>query len=377
MMRVALIAGSLGMGGAEKQLVYMARALHASCVEVRVFYSVAAHTTFLDQLREAQVPVICYGEAKEPWKRLWTLYRQLAEYRPHIIQSSRLYTNFHTVLFGALLRAITIGSSRSSLRYEIDSTKLPFRQQIVYMLMRLPNQLLVNSEATHRQIVQAHIKPNNRVFVLPNVIDIQVFDAAQRETDSVIGFQPDQTILFVGRLVPIKRIDRALHAFSIAVRQLPNLQFVIVGDGPEQDKLEHLSQELKIHEQVHFLGRRTDIPAVLQCAGMLVLCSDQEGFPNVILEAMAARLPVVSTPVGDAPQIVVDGETGFVVDFSDNDQMADTFIRLMKQPELRSSFGQRARERVERLYSSQVLGKMLLEVYRHFTPGSFFCGGQE
>lgn len=365
------------MGGAEKQLVYMAKSLHASHIEVRVFYSSAAHPAFLDQLNQANVPAICYGEVKQIWKRLWILYRQLVEFKPHIIQSARIYTNFYVVLFKPLLRAITIGSSRSSLRYEIDSLKLPFRRHVVYMLLRLPDLLIVNSDATRRQIIQAHIKPEDHVFAIPNVIDIQAFDVAQTETNDITDIQPDQTIMFVGRMIPVKRIDRALRAFAIAVRQIPNLQFILVGDGPEKANLEQLARELNIQQQVHFLGNRSDIPVLLRYAAILVLCSDQEGFPNVILEAMAARLPVVSTPVGDVPQVVIDGETGYITDYDDHEQMAAAFIRLIQQPSLRIAFGQKARKHVEQVYSNQVLGSLLLEIYRQFIPGSLFSDGQK
>jgi glycosyltransferase involved in cell wall biosynthesis len=115
---------------------------------------------------------------------------------------------------------------------------------------------------------------------------------------------------------------------------------------------------------VTFLGRREDVPALLKQADMLVLSSDYEGFPNVVLEAMAARLPVITTPAGDANIAVQNGNTGYVVHFDDVTGMAECMVRLSKSPGLRWQLGEAARKRVEQHFSFEHLAGRLLSIYR-------------
>ena len=99
---------------------------------------------------------------------------------------------------------------------------------------------------------------------------------------------------------------------------------MIVGDGPLWTALHQRAQDLGLlPDGVAFLGRRNDVPALLGSADMLVLSSDHEGCPNVVMEAMAARRPVVTTPAGDAGVLVEDGVSGYVVPFDDVEAMAD------------------------------------------------------
>jgi glycosyltransferase involved in cell wall biosynthesis len=97
---------------------------------------------------------------------------------------------------------------------------------------------------------------------------------------------------------------------------------------------------------------------------VFVLTSEHEGFPNVVLEAMAARLPVVTTPAGDSAEVVQDGETGFVVGFDDREALVKRIMQLADSPELRGRLGEAGRKRVEECYGSEQLAERLFAVYR-------------
>jgi glycosyltransferase involved in cell wall biosynthesis len=168
----------------------------------------------------------------------------------------------------------------------------------------------------------------------------------------------------VGRLIPEKRIDRFLRALALARAQAPQLRGAIVGDGPERLSLETLARGSGLlPEGVRFLGARSDVTRLLKGADVLVLSSDSEGFPNVLLEAMAARTPVVTTPAGDAARVVVDGETGWVVPFEDEGAMAARLIEAARDPSRARRFGEAGRRRAAERYATSHLAASLREIY--------------
>jgi glycosyltransferase involved in cell wall biosynthesis len=169
----------------------------------------------------------------------------------------------------------------------------------------------------------------------------------------------------VGNLLPVKRIDRFLAALRLARLRSPDLRGVVVGDGPERQRLEATAAELGLlPDGIAFLGSRDDVPGLLRQADMLVLSSEHEGFPNAVLEAMGARLPVVATRCGDVERIVADGVTGFVVPPDDVEGMAERMSALAGSLELRRRLGEAGRAVAERTYASWRLAGRLQETYQ-------------
>jgi len=172
----------------------------------------------------------------------------------------------------------------------------------------------------------------------------------------------------VGSLQPSKRFDRFLNALALARRKAPALQGAIAGsDCGSRAALEQQATELGlVPNHVVFLGECSNVPSLLARAGFLVLCSEYEGFPNVIIEAMAARLPVIATRVGDAERIVVQDQTGYVVDEADVASLADRMVELALSPETRIHLGAAGRARVTQEYDYQCLPTRLLSVFKDF-----------
>jgi glycosyltransferase involved in cell wall biosynthesis len=173
----------------------------------------------------------------------------------------------------------------------------------------------------------------------------------------------------VARLIPVKRLERFIQAISIARQAVPNLQGVIVGSGPEEEKLRRLSDTLGLtanpsHPGILFLGQRSDIPQILSRMDISIMTSDQEGFPNIILEAMAARLPIISTPAGEAKDLIQNGINGYLIPFNDIDRLSQQIIHLAKSPELRLKLGEAGRRIVEQEFSYPRLSENLLKTYQ-------------
>jgi glycosyltransferase involved in cell wall biosynthesis len=127
-------------------------------------------------------------------------------------------------------------------------------------------------------------------------------------------------------------------------REMPEVEFLLVGDGPLRPGLEAMAAELGITDRVKFAGERHDISAILSSVDVSVLISSSESLSNVILESMAAGVPVVATNVGGNPELVKDGETGMLVPLGNEDRLVEVLLRLVQNGDLRLHCAQRARE---------------------------------
>jgi len=355
-MRVAFIAGGLWRGGAEKQLLYMIRALVARGVDVRC-YCLTRGDAYEAALGALGVRPIWIGRPSHPVFRLVHLAWLMADYRPHVVQSSHFFTNLYAAIGARACGALSIGAIRNDTVFELRENGRwgPW-------LLRLPTVLVANSTAG-RDNARLHRRQPDAVTLLSNVIDLDAFDAVTTDVDIRDRHQVGPIVLGVGRLVRAKRFDRLLAAIARARFQVPELQAVIVGDGPEREALQAEAARLGLGDVVRFLGSRSDVPAIMRQASVFALSSDHEGFPNVVLEAMAAQLPVVATPAGDAAAVLVDGVTGHVVAADDVNGFADRLAELALSPTARRTMGRAGRQRVEQLFGAESLADRLIEIY--------------
>jgi glycosyltransferase involved in cell wall biosynthesis len=142
---------------------------------------------------------------------------------------------------------------------------------------------------------------------------------------------------------------------------------VIAGDGPDLEKLNLLIDELKIRDSVSMLGRRDDMPSVYASLDILVSSSRLEGLPMTILEGMASRLPLIATPVGDVPTVVLDGRTGILVPSENAEALSARIVDLLRHPEERERLGAAARKLIEDEFSATRMTTDYLFVYENAT----------
>jgi glycosyltransferase involved in cell wall biosynthesis len=357
-LRVAVLAANLSQGGAEKQLVYMARALQDAGVTTRI-YSLTRGQHYESILRTIGLEPVWVGRRGHPLLRLKTLARHLQGFRPEVIQSTHSFANLYAGLLGRLLGAVSVGALRCSLQHCREGNG-PWTRWLV----TLPTALIVNSQTARDDLLQSRLISQERVFLLPNAIELEEYD---RRDCSAPGAFPERTGLtagFVGRLIGVKRPDRFLRVVALAAKEEPTIRGLVVGDGPERASLEKQAVQLGLKpHQIRFLGQRPDVPRLLQEIDVLVHCSEDEGLPNVVLEAMAARLPVITTPAGDAKIMVEDGHNGYVVPFDDITAMAERLVQLARKPSLKQAMGHVGRQQVERQYSYDRLADRLLSIY--------------
>jgi glycosyltransferase involved in cell wall biosynthesis len=351
----------LRLAGAEKQTVYMARSLLHSGIDVRLFY-LGDGGYYETVLRQMGLPLSQIYAPNRPWVILAGLMRALCQLRPHIVLVNQFGDLLHGATAGRFCNALTLGSVRSDGWHELNA-----HGRLSQWMLRLADGLVANTCHARQNLVLQGIKPR-RIEVLPNVIDLQDFDARSR-VPARLSLPVGRVIAAaIGRLHPCKRFDRFLEALALARRSEPKLAGVIAGaDCGAGIALQNRAKALGLTPpDLTFLGECDNIPALLSRAGLLVLSSEYEGFPNVILEAMAARLPVITTPAGDASLVVQHDKTGMVVAGEDTQGMAAFMVQLARSRSMRMNFGEAGRKRVEQDYNYESLSGRLVAVFQSF-----------
>jgi sugar transferase (PEP-CTERM/EpsH1 system associated) len=209
--------------------------------------------------------------------------------------------------------------------------------------------------------------PTERMRVIPNGVDVRRIDGALqiggRNAREELGFAADNFVIgTVARLDATKDTMTLARAFARLPRH-HRLKLLIVGDGGERARLERFVTESGLTSSIIFTGLRHDVPRLLGAMNVFALPSLSEGMPLTILEAMAARLPVVATNVGALPEMVEEGATGFLVRPQQDEAMAERLMRFYADQELAKGFGAEARRKVEREFSLDMMLRRYAELY--------------
>lgn len=172
----------------------------------------------------------------------------------------------------------------------------------------------------------------------------------------------DLVIVRIGRLSAAKGNDVLLRAFARLPQE--HLRLVLVGEGEERENLERLTTELGLDGRVVFAGYRKEIADLLAAADLFVMSSTKEGLPIVMLEAMAAKVPIVSTDVGAIGLVLESGRNAWLVPSSDDERLADALLQAIMQPDRREQYAERAHADFVAYFSREAMGKAYLELYR-------------
>jgi glycosyltransferase involved in cell wall biosynthesis len=209
---------------------------------------------------------------------------------------------------------------------------------------RLATMWTANADAVAKVLVDREGVHRTRIAVIPTAVDAERFGPRPRnlEIRRRLAVGPDDVLLVsVGRLDRLKGHDTLIEALRLLASTRPNVQLVLVGDGPERAALESRVAGARLESRVRFAGATSDVASYLSASDLFVLASNTEGMPGAILEAMALALPVVATAVGGTPEAVLDGETGLLVPPRDPLALASAIGRLIDDPELRRSMSLR------------------------------------
>ena len=206
------------------------------------------------------------------------------------------------------------------------------------------------AEEHKRYLIESEDIPPDKIVVIHNGVDTVRFHpgSAGEDLRTALGIGPgERVVTTVASLNYYKGVDVFLNAAPDVLRRFKDTRFVIVGDGPERNALEQLAAELGIAARVTFTGIRSDVHEILRASDLFVLSSRTEAFPNVILEAMATGLAVVSSDVGSVAELVEEGKTGHRIPPEDAAALSRSICDLLEDPDTARAFGAAARRVVE------------------------------
>lgn len=352
-MKVCFIAGTLGRGGAERQLLYMLQALQGKQISARVL-CLTRGEAYEKEIERLGVEVEWIGSSELRIRRLLTIINNVRKKRADILQSAHFYTNIYAAAAGKVLKIPSIGAIRSDLTFELAANGIYGKWQL-----KLPKHLISNSGLAIERTLSRGVSPW-KIDLLKNVVN--VCPLGEKKPDKI---GKPLSILFAGRLSGEKRPEVFVDLAARLVRKFPKsrLRFELAGDGPLRNQLEIYALQCGLSKQdIIFLGDQADMSKVYKRTDILVLTSQHEGTPNVVLEAMAYGIPVVATRVGSVSEILGE-QRGLVVEASDLDGLCSATRQLIQEKDLRSRMGKNGRDYVVDNHSLPYLTERLTDIY--------------
>jgi glycosyltransferase involved in cell wall biosynthesis len=303
-------------------------------------------------------------------RALISLRRQLADFRPHVVHT-------HTAKAGLLgrLAALTLRPRPVIVHtyhghvlrgYFGQATSEAFRLA-ERALGAVSDRLVAVSARVAEELIELRVAPRERFCVIPVGLELERFVAVERESGRAfrteIGVRDAEVLaVFVGRLVPIKRVDLLLEAVARARAAGAPLRLAVVGDGKLRGELEAAAKRLGIACVTRFLGYRDDLPQIAAATDIAVLTSDNEGTPVSLIEAAAAGRPAVATDVGGVRDIVT-ASTGRLAPPADVGAFATALTELAASESLRTTLGEAARVHVRSRFASERLLREVATLY--------------
>jgi L-malate glycosyltransferase len=365
--RVVFCLDNFGIGGTELNAVRLAEHLDRSRFRLSVA-GLQASGPLLRRYAEAGIPVHVF-----PVRSLYgasaiheglRFARFLAQERVDVVHSHDIYNNLFATVWARVARVPAVIASRRWWH----TLNRPAHRMACAVGYRLADRVLANCDAVAASLVQDERVPADRVVVIPNFVDASAFEPLSRSTReqllAAFGVPHDALVIgVVARLTPIKDHASLIRAIGTLAARWPRLHLVVVGKGQARDGLGRLVAEMGLTGRVHFVGLQPQKPNLHAIFDLSVLPSRSEGFPNVVLEAMAAATPVVATAVGGTRDAVISGETGLLVPPADTQALAIAIENLVGDPARRTSMGVAAQQRARRLYQASCVVPVLEELY--------------
>jgi len=363
--RVLFLSTSMGMGGADQQLLSAAREMLARGHEVFVISLTPLGPMGLEA-RSLGIPTESLDMARgipDP-RGLLRLARLVRAWRPDVLHSHMVHANLMARALRLLVPVPVLVSTIHNISEGGALLMAGYR-----VTNGLVDHMTIISEAAADRFVRDRIIPRKLLSVIPNGVNADEFrnvpTVARESLRRSLGLDGEFAWLAVGRFEIAKDYPNMLHAFAKVREQEPRAVLLLVGRGSLQADTESLAAALDLESAVRFLGVRRDVPEILSAADGYLMSSAWEGMPMVLLEAAAAGLPIVTTAVGGNLEVVGDGESGFLVPPRDADALGEAMLRLMGLSYAdRRAMGERGRERVRSRYGLGRVVERWMELYR-------------
>ena len=365
--RIVVVSSRLDVGGTERHIARIMPALQRRGLDIALYVMERGGPLEADVAAQGiRVEGSAPGGILHWPKATLELARWLRRERPDVVHFFLPRPYVFGSLAAELARHRLRLMSRRSLTVYRD--KYPLLGGVERWLHRRTFGILGNSQAVMDQLA-AEVDDTGKLGLIHNGIDLPspVFTGSRRQTRDLLQIPDGALVLAViANLIAYKGHRDLIDALALIKSQLPQpWRLLAIGrdDGIGAD-LKAQAQSLGIGDNILWAGERGDVDELLSASDMFILPSHQEGFSNALLEAMAARLPVIATAIGGNSDAVVEGETGSLVPVRDPQALAAAILRLAQDPGLRASFGEAGRHRVEQRFSLQACVDRYERLYR-------------
>jgi glycosyltransferase involved in cell wall biosynthesis len=355
------------LGGAEMHLFNLIRSLDRDVFDPLVL-TLTKGGRFTNKIRslgirleEVQINRIYTPAAIRPSIYMASI---LKEAKVKIIQTF----HFASDMLGPLLAEIANVPIVVSSRRDMGFKKKCYHMWAYRLINCFVDKIIVNSRAVRNSVsIQEKITPKKMITIY-NGVNLKSFYMSvdkNKKLKEQLGLPFQCPIVgMIANLHPIKGYPDFLRAACIILKKIINTHFLIVGDGEMKTELEKTAVDLGIEGNVHFLGERADIPAILSIIDVSVLSSYSEGFSNTILESMAMGKPVVATRVGGNPEIISHGVNGYLIEPNAPRDLAKAILNLLYDKALARLMGRNGRQTVEKHFNEEKMVEEITRLYR-------------
>ena len=345
--RVLFVVPALPVGGAERHVTTMLPRMNPARFTPSVI-CIGEEGELFSTLRAAGIEAAALRlHKRQAVRALIELVMMMRRTRPDVV----VVQGYNAETLGRI--AARIAGVKHTINWVHNASGLvqrgTVRRTVDRALTRWTSAYFGVAEAQRRYLVDELGHPDDKIRIIYNGVDLAQFrTSTDRSVLAEFGFaENDPVVGIVAVLRPEKDHVNLLRAARTVVDELTNARFLIIGEGPTRPQLEALCTELGITPNVRFAGSRDDVARLLPAIDVFVLTSTSECFPISVLEAMACARPAVCSAVGGIPEVIKDGETGYLVPPKDPPQLAARLVRLLQDPLTARRMGRAARARVE------------------------------
>lgn len=361
---ICQVLHSLQVGGAEVLAARLARQLRGSYRFL--FVCLDQLGTLGEELRAEGFTVeVVNRRPGLDWRSILRLARLLRREGVGLLHAHQYTPFFYALTARWLGRRIPILFTEHGRHFP----DYPRRKRILVnrLLLSRRDRVAAVGEAVRQAVITNEGIPAERVEVIYNGIDLDVFGEGRQDRDSVrrdmrVG-PNDLAVIQVARLDYLKDHLTAIRALGRVAARHPQVRLVLVGEGPERQKIEAEVRQRRLTAHVRFLGLRKDVARLVPAADVFLLTSISEGIPLTLIEAMAAGLPVVSTRVGGVPEVVVEGRTGLLAPAGDDSALAEHILSLATDAARRQRMGHAGRQRAHSMFSEEQMHASYRRLY--------------
>ena len=321
---------------------------------------------FVEAVEQRGIKAIVIPERHRFDPKLVKLLREIAaREKPDIVQTNNVKSHLLVRLAGLNRGRRWIAFHHG---YTATDLKVKLYNQLDRWSLRAADRIVAVCGPFREQLVSAGI-PRKKIEVLHNsaaVVDSIFRDEADAIKQRFALDKGSKVLIAIGRLSYEKGHADLLKALDELRRSRPHLRWkcLIVGSGPEQANLEAMVRQQGLDSGVTFAGQQADVLPILQASDLMILPSHSEGSPHVVLEAMAAGVPIVATNVGGVPEILTDGKTAILVPPRDPEAMASGIARVLESPETAASLAANAKQVLQERFSHEAYRTGILNIYR-------------